>query len=156
MRKLLLSLTTMLIALSGVFSAFASQSVLVSDGYIRETIPGTVISSAYMTLKNTTGEALTLSHITSSVSKRIEIHEHTMDEGMMKMRQRENLVIPANSSVTLQPGGLHLMVFELEQSLTAGHTVSLTLHFSEGESLAINVPVNSLKKSGTQKHMHHH
>lgn len=151
-----LSLFTLLITLFTTFSLCAENIVTVSNAHIRETIPGTTISSAYLTLHNPYAKALTLSKVTSKVSDRIEIHDHILEEGMMKMRQRDAIVIPANSTVTLQPGGLHLMVFNLTKPLTVDHNVLFTLHFLEGQILEVTVPVTSLKQVKPNSHKHHH
>lgn len=156
MNKLFLSFLTMFVTLLSTFTVLAENIVSVSDGYIRETIPGTTITSAYMTLQNSQPEVLTLAGVTSQVSDRIEIHEHTMDNGMMKMRQRDFIVIPAQSSVKLKPGGLHLMIFDIKSPLVAEQIIPLTLHFSDGKSTNINMPVKSLKQPTSHKHMHHH
>jgi len=127
-----------------------AQEVNVSDAYIRETLPGNTISSAYMRISNNNAQAIKLVTITSKVSPRIEIHQHQMLDGMMKMRQLNKLVIPAHENVLLQPYGLHLMIFDLQQPLKDGQKVSLTLHFANYRDININVPVISIKKKRAQ------
>ena len=95
MKNLLVKSLIVLSFLSFSFQSVFAQQLTVNEGYIRATIPGTNVSSAYMTLKNTSDTAVTLVGATSEFSDRIEIHEHVMDEGMMRMRQRENLTIDA-------------------------------------------------------------
>lgn len=134
--------------------SFANQGLQVAaqDGYVRETIPGTSISSAYMTLNNSTNKNRRLTSASSSVSKRIEIHEHIMKDGMMRMRQRDSVEILANDSTVFQPSGYHLMIFDLKQPLKAGETIIITLHFDDESSLDVNYQVKGLK----QKQHHHH
>jgi len=134
--------------------SFANQGLQVAaqDGYVRETIPGTSISSAYMTLNNSTNKNRRLISASSSVSKRIEIHEHIMKDGMMRMRQRDSVEILANDSTVFQPSGYHLMIFDLKQPLKAGETIIITLHFDDESSLDVNYQVKGLK----QKQHHHH
>jgi copper(I)-binding protein len=137
-------------AFSG-YSVF--EGVQISQGHIRETIPGTSISSAYLTIRNTHQQALKLIAVTSKVSPRLELHEHSMTEsGMMKMRQVPYILIPANSEVTLEPSGLHIMIFELTKGLMAGEQVSLNLIFENQKIVNITLPVQSIK----QRHHHHH
>jgi len=138
---------------SGILTSSAkAQDIVVRDGYVRETIPGTKVSSAYMTVKNNSEKVLTLTGASSDVSKRIEIHEHIMADGMMRMQQRQSLIIKAHGEVVLQPSGFHLMIFDLEQSLKHKDTISVTLHFSDQDDLIIQLPVQSIKKMQN----HHH
>jgi copper(I)-binding protein len=60
----------------------------------------------------------------------MQIHEMAMIDGVMKMRELpEGLPIPAGRSVTLTPGGYHVMFMDLAQPLVQGETVDLTLLF---------------------------
>lgn len=135
------------------FTAWAQSAISVSDGYIRATVPGTQISSAYMTIGNKSNSIVSLTSVTSKITPRIEIHEHTMSDGMMKMMQVDALAIPANGEVKLQPGGYHLMIFNLTTPLNPEENIDLTLHFTEGKSLQVTLPVKSIKPVA---HHHHH
>ena len=128
-----------------------SQTVEASDGFVRETIPGTNISSAYMTLKNSNEKSVTLIGASSKISPRIEIHEHSMTGGMMSMRQVDTIVIKSKDSVVLQPSGLHLMLFDIPEPLKAGDMVTITLHFSSQPDVDVQLPVKGIKRK-----KHHH
>lgn len=128
-----------------------AQSILVSEQYVRETIPGTQISSAYMTITNDSSRPVTLTKVTSDISKRIELHQHIMSEDMMKMQQVDSIRINANNKAVLQPHGYHIMVFDLQKPLQADTTIKLTLHFDNSEMLTIDVPVKGIKAK-----RHHH
>lgn len=133
-----------------LISFFISSSVLaadisVSQQYVRESIPGTSISSAYMSLINQSSKSVSLTSITSPVSNRIEMHEHIMTAEMMKMQQVDSIVINANDKVVLQPHGYHIMVFNLQQPLQADTEITMTLHFDNKENVTIAVPVVGLK-----------
>ncbi|GHE99747.1 copper chaperone PCu(A)C [Thalassotalea profundi] len=155
MKNLLVKTLTLLSLFSfTALSAFAQQ-LTVSEGHIRATIPGTNVSSAYMTLKNTSNASVTLVGATSDFSDRIEIHEHVMNDGMMSMRKRESLVIDAQSEVQLQPYGYHLMIFNLTEPLVEDKSATVTLLFSHGEPQTINLPIQSIKKASNEGHKHH-
>ncbi len=146
------TITVLSLGLStSLFVHAAEQNITVENGYIRETIPGTTISSAYMTINNKSHQNATLIGATSAVSPRIEIHEHSMVNGMMRMGKLESISIKALSSTYLQPSGLHLMVFDLPQPLKAETSVNVTLVFKQHPSITITLPVQGLKQS----HSHH-
>jgi len=131
-----------------------AQNILVKQAYIRATIPGTDISSAYMTIINDSSKPMILVGASGDFSKRIEIHQHIMADGMMKMRQQESLTIAANSKVVLQPMGYHLMIFDLTKPLKAGEQSTLTLHFANSSDIKIVLPVESIKRKKTTEHHH--
>ena len=139
-----------------------SSMVEVKQAYIRATIPGTSISSSYMEIENKFAKPVTLLKVTSEISPRIEIHQHTMVDGMMRMRKLNSLDIKAKERVKLQPSGLHLMLFDVKKPLKAQQQVELTLNFSNNTSVTIPVPVYSPAQERTSQetmskmHEHHH
>jgi len=142
-----------------------SISVSVVGAYIRSSIPGTTITSSYMIIENKGEKTVTLLGASSKISPRIEIHQHTMADGMMRMRQVNSIDIIAKQRIVLQPSGLHLMLFDIKKPLQAQQKVELTLNFSNKPPVIIQVPVYSPKqerraqKAGahfTIEHTHHH
>jgi copper(I)-binding protein len=109
--------------------AFAAPktTVQVSNAWVRATVPGQPVAGAYMDLR--ADRAAKLVRVTSPVAKRGEIHEMKDDGGMMTMRAVDSVELPAGATVSLAPGGLHVMLFELAQPLVAGRKVKLTLEF---------------------------
>jgi copper(I)-binding protein len=136
------------------FAVEYNRNIIIEAPYVRASIPGTTITSAYMSIENKNDEAVTLIGISSLLSDRIEIHQHTMSEGMMKMRKVENLVIEGQNNVILQPMGYHLMVFNVKTPLLPDGKVSITLHFKQQKDLVVTVPVRSLKKKSQAKKQH--
>ena len=101
--------------------------VSITDAWVRPTNPGQEVGAAYMTFLSK--QDMTLVSIESSVTDSIEIHNMTMENGVMKMRMLENLALKADEPYKLAPGSFHLMLFDLKKPLTAGEQVSFTLHF---------------------------
>ena len=143
--------------ISGDTSAVEYNSnIIIEAPYVRASIPGTSLTSAYMSIENKNNEALILTGVSSLLSDRIEIHQHTMSDGMMKMRIVEQLVIEGQSSVVLQPMGYHLMIFNVKKALLPEEDVSLTLHFKQQKDIVITIPVRSIKQERQAKKQHHH
>jgi copper(I)-binding protein len=101
------------------FAFFLSPSLfaelLVEEGYVRKPIPGRSMSAAFMTINNTGAVDVVLKTAAIEGTQNVEIHTHTHKEGIMRMRQVHELVVKAGSTVVLAPGGLHLMMFGIEQ-----------------------------------------
>jgi len=134
---------TLLFALTS--NVYATSAITVTDGYVKASIPGSEVTASYMTLSNTSDKAKTLQKVSSTISDRIEIHEHSMADGMMRMREVDEIIIKAHSNVVLQPSGLHLMIFSLKQQITDKDVIPLTLYFANGTEVKIQLPVLKYK-----------
>ena len=138
------------------------STISIENAYVRATIPGTSISSAYMEIENKGKETITLLSASSGTSPRIEIHQHTMLDGMMRMRKLDSIDIKPKERVKLQPSGLHLMFFNVKKPLNAQEHIELILSFSNKESITVQVPVyspvqeKSAQKESPEGHEHHH
>jgi len=154
-KKLLLLITCLWSGMLFSNIAFA-KDIVVEDAYIRATIPGTSVSSAYMNITNNGLKATRLIGAGADISDRVEIHQHLMADGMMKMRKVDGLEIKPNQQMMLMPSGYHLMIFDLDKPLNDGESVKVQLHFSHGESQEIEVPVKSIKRRTAKKHHHQH
>ena len=97
----------------------------VSNAWARATAPGQKIAGAY--LKITSATAAWLVGGTSPLAKRVEVHQMTMDDNVMKMRPIARLELRAGTVVELKPGGYHLMLIDVARPLVKGDTVPLTL-----------------------------
>jgi len=61
--------------------------------------------------------------------------------GTMAMRQVEGIDIPAGGEVMLEPGGFHIMLFDLAGPLTVGDTVPVTLTFEQAGEVKVDAEV---------------
>lgn len=101
--------------LASILSMSVLAELVVEEGYVREPIPGRSMSAAFMTIRNTGTEDIILASAKLEGAGSVEIHTHTHDDGVMRMRQIHELVVKSESSVTLKPGGLHLMIFDIKE-----------------------------------------
>lgn len=118
----------MVIGSAGMVLANDMMSVKpAADAHLRM-VPGTGAPAAgFATLNNDSDKDVVIVGASSPKAQRVEIHEMAMDHGVMRMRKKENLVIPAHGQVKLAPGGLHLMLFGLADDVKGGMvTVTLT------------------------------
>ncbi|SDW55539.1 copper chaperone PCu(A)C [Thiocapsa roseopersicina] len=133
---------TLFTALS--FSALGAE-VSIGDPYARAVPPGQPNSAVFMSLENQTGENQALVGAESAVSEVVELHTHVEEDGMMRMRRIEKIEVPAGETVTLKPGGLHVMLIGLKQPLEPGDTVDLTLTFEDGSRIPVEAPVRRIE-----------
>lgn len=136
--------------------------ILIENAYVRATIPGTSIASSYLEIENKGDKTVTLLGANSNISPRIEIHQHTMLNGMMRMGKLDSLDIKPKERVKLQPSGLHLMLFDVKKPLNSPDHIELMLNFSSNESVTVQVPVYSptqekaANQASATMHEHHH
>jgi copper(I)-binding protein len=125
--------------------AQADNDITISDAWARATAPGQKVAAAYMNLSSKQGAALIRAECDLAGS--VEIHSMTMENDVMKMRMLEELALPAGKTVSLAPGGFHLMLFNLKQPLDAGKQAKFTLHFrtdaGEDKSIDITMPIKT-------------
>jgi len=94
-----------------VLAGDGKVDVEVSNAWVRATVPGQPVAGAYLDIR--ASSRLTLVGVASPVAQRAEIHEMKEEDGMMKMRAVKAVELPAGTTVSLAPGGLHLMLFGL-------------------------------------------
>ena len=117
------------------------SSVVVRDAWVREPPGGHPIAAVYMTIVNNSDAAMVLVGAQSPVVERVEIHTMTHEDGTMRMRQVEQVLLPAGGRVVLESGGLHLMLIGLSNLPRAGDSIDLTLHFADGSVRAVRASV---------------
>ena len=91
-----------------------AAALVVTNGYVRDTLPGQTATAAYCDIANPTGADATLVAVTTPIAASVEVHETRAAAGMMRMRRLERLVVPARSTLRLEPGGMHLMLFDAD------------------------------------------
>lgn len=96
----------------------------------------------FMVLRNEGGAADRLIAGQCDLAKAVEVHETTMDGGVMKMRPVEGgLEVPAGGQVELKPGGYHVMLIGLTQDLKVGDRFPLVLQFEESGTISVEAEV---------------
>ncbi len=97
--------------------------------------------AAYLTLANKGSAPDRLIGAASPVAEKAELHESKMANGVMQMRPVGPLELAPGATVTLRPGGYHIMLTGLKQPLKAGTSFSLTLHFEQAGDVQVTVAV---------------
>ena len=143
-----------LMLFSAVASADMAQQVDINKPYARAAIMQQRNSAAFMSIQNKGGDASLVS-AQSPVAKIVELHTHINDKGVMRMRKIPQIDLPENQTVTLQPGGLHIMLLGLNRDLKPGEEIDVTLGFSDGSEKQLKVPVQKMmmhRMKNMQKH----
>ena len=130
--------------LSATAFAQASTSELTfNDPWIRGSAPGQKNGAGYLVIENKSNQPAALVSADSDRADRIELHTIVREEGVAKMREVPEILVPANDSVTLQPGGYHVMFIGLTQPFKEGESVPVKLNFANGQSVEVSFSVKS-------------
>ena len=154
-----LSLVLLLAAGGTAFAAGSADNVDVVDPYVRLMPPGAKATAAFMTLKNAGDKDVKLVKAETAAAKVAELHTHTNENGVMKMRQVPGIEIKAKAETALKPGSYHIMLID-PAALKEGDKVAITLGFDDGSSKKIEAMVKkpeaapaAMDHSG-HEHMH--
>ena len=118
----------------------------------RELPPVAPNGAAYFRVENGASEAEHIVSVSSPVADRAELHAHEMDGGVMKMRHVKVVQVPAQGMVSLEPGGLHVMLVGLKQPLVDGESFPLTVEFERAGTIEVTVEITG---AGTTDHSMH-
>jgi periplasmic copper chaperone A len=99
-------------------------------------------TAAYLVITSTSDAADTLVSVSSPVAASVDLHETSTDaSGMTGMDPMDGMEIPAGGTVTLEPGGMHLMVTGLTDGLAVGDTLDLDLVFQNAGTVRVQAEV---------------
>jgi copper(I)-binding protein len=141
--------------LTGLFAAPAlaqevkAGDLVITQAWSRATPGGAKIGSGYLTIENTGSVPDRLIGGSGDVAGKVEVHEMTMNNGVMKMRSLDKgLTIEPGKTVKLAPGGYHLMLLDLKGPLKQGDKLPLTLEFEKAGNVKLSFDVQGVGAQG--------
>ena len=144
----------------GAMDAPAGAPVTVGDleisgAFTRATLPNAPVGGGYFTITNKGAADDRLVSVSTPAAGTSQIHQMKMDGDVMKMNALpDGLVIPAGQSVSLEPGGYHLMFMDLTRPLVEGQSITVTLTFEKAGAVEVQVPIGSPAAKGPDHSMH--
>lgn len=120
-------------------------SLKVSAPWARATPKGAAVGGGYMTITNTGSMPDRLIGGASEIASRFEVHEMSMDNSVMKMRElAQGLEIKPGEKVEFKPGSYHVMFMGLKQQLTQGQHFKATLQFEKAGKVEVDFAIEGL------------
>ncbi len=135
------------ILFAGLFALVSNSyagPISIEDAYVRHMPPTQPNTGAFMLFVNSGDADRAAVSAESDVAEKVELHTHTNDNGVMRMRQVEKIDIPANGQTELKPGGLHVMLIGLKAPLSLGQMVNIKVNFDDGSNEVIQAEVKSV------------
>jgi len=132
----------------------ATRGIAISNPRSRETPPAARVGVGYLTLTNNGTETDRLIGVSSPVSDRVELHQTTVEGTITRMLPISlPLEIAPGRSIVLEPGGMHLMLVQLNVPIRPEVSVPVELQFERAGSRAVQMTVEPLRGSrGTADH----
>ncbi|NVK10462.1 MAG: copper chaperone PCu(A)C [Gammaproteobacteria bacterium] len=121
-------------AVSYFIATVTMAEVKVDDAWIAANPPGSRVAAMYLTLTNTGDEPITVTSIKVDGVPRVMIHETLEENGQLKMRHRGSLRLDAGETITMSPGGLHVMLMGSGQ-FVVDQQVELLVHSDDQTSV---------------------
>lgn len=128
------------------------HAIVVDNAWVRPTVFGTEqnlrggerggsVSAAYMTLFNRSDNDKRLIAARTTVADTTKIHQTAVDGDVIRIRPVDNVGLTAGGAIHMEPGGLHIALFNLPDPLVPGDAILVTLVFESGEEMDVAVPV---------------
>lgn len=122
--------------------------LVLSDLWARATPPGAKTAGGYLTITNNGAEPDRLTGVATPAAQKGEVHEMAVADGVMTMKPVDGVEITAGESVTLAPGGFHLMFLGLTQPIAAGEQLPVTLTFEKAGTIETYLHVIAIGAMG--------
>lgn len=146
MTKLVLALA-LTVAVAGAAAAhdFKAGSIEIGHPWSRATPQGATVGAGYLVLTNRGSTADRLVGSSFAGASSVELHEMSMDNGVMRMRAvNGGLEIKPGATVELKPSGLHMMFLGLKQRLQQGERIKGTLVFEKAGTVDVEFTVEGM------------
>lgn len=116
----------------------------IKDAYVPAMPPGSMMFAAYFTVSNTGTEPRELLGVESTSFKGAHLHHTKMKDGISSMMSMDSIVIEPGETLTLEPGGTHVMLMKPVKDSVVKLSVPLVLVFKSGERKEISAQIKAM------------
>jgi hypothetical protein len=120
-----------------------SPELRLVGGWVRAMPEGASMSAAYGTLQWHGDEPLVIAEWHSDAHGDVSLHRTVERGGQIRMEAAPPAAILPGGSLSLQPGGLHLMLMQPGRELAPGDSVSITVISDSGRNFRFDLPVEA-------------
>ena len=114
------------------------------------------VNAGYVKFTNTSDKDVEFHRFTSPVYDSVEMHITENKSGSAKMKQVKKILVPANSSIELKPGGAHLMLIGPRRDIKAGEEVLMIAQDSQERRFMLKFTVVDLRQDNAKNINHEH
>ena len=117
--------------------------LLVTQAWSPPTAPAVTVGAVYFSMTNAGRKADRLIALSSPIARQVQMHESRTVQGVVQMRPVTSVECLPGVTVKSEPGGLHVMLLDLNRPLAAGMKFPLVLRFRDAGPVTIQVPVGA-------------
>src|SRR5579872_6669602 len=122
--------------------------LVITQAWSRATPGGAKVGGGYLTIENKGTVPDRLLGGSADIAAKVQVHEMSMNNGVMTMRPVGGLVIEPGKTVKLTPGGFHLMLLDLKGPLKQGEKLPVTLDFEKAGKVSVTFDVGGIGAMG--------
>ncbi|MEM7091934.1 MAG: copper chaperone PCu(A)C [Actinomycetota bacterium] len=136
--------------------AATSEDLEFTDVWTRQPADGQSVAAVYGTVTNTGSSDVTITGVAAPVTDRAELHETLEEDGLMTMQERDDgFVVPAGGTFTFEPGGPHVMLFDIDAASYPTDALDVTFSFDAGPDSSATAEVRVIEGGdGHDSHDH--
>ena len=133
-----------------------ATNIEISEAWVGLAPPTMAMNAGYFSLSNLTDKPIELVSVTSPAYGSIQIHRSQLLNGIASMKMLPTLTIQPNQQVQFESGGLHLMMRKPIAAMFLGDSAAVQLHFKNGTSVHVEMPVLKSKSRDNHNDQHNH
>ena len=135
---------------------YTAGELEIAHPWSQELPPNAPTVAAYFVIHNSGKTADRLLSVDSPIAGEAQLHEHVMQNDLMKMQQVPSVDIPAGGNVSFAPMAYHVMLVNLKDRslLSDGKRFPLTMHFEKSGAVTVDVSVQKKPPESMQTHAH--
>ena len=154
--RFLAALLLTVIATTAYAHEYKLGALEIKHPWTRATPKNAPVAGGYLKIINTGTTPDRLTGGSVEVAKRFEVHDMSMDGGVMKMRElKDGLEIPPGATVELKPSSYHIMMMGLAHPLAKGERVKGSLTFEKAGKIDVEFAVEAMGGSPASAKMDH-
>lgn len=139
------AVVTVLVVSTAHAHDYKAGPLVIAHPWTRATPKSATVAGGYLKITNTGNTPDRLTGGSAEVARKFEVHEMSMDGGVMKMREVKNGVeIPPGATVELKPGSYHIMMVNLSRPLAQGDKVKGSLTFERAGKVDVEFTVEAM------------
>ena len=133
-----------------------ATNIEISEAWVGLAPPTMAMNAGYFSLSNLTDKPIELVSVTSPAYGSIQIHQSQLLNGIASMKMLPTLTIQPHQQVQFESGGLHLMMRKPITAMSLGDSAAVQLHFKNGISVHVEMPVLKSKSRDNHNDQHNH
>lgn len=140
MKRFLFLTAALLTATTASAHDYKIGDIAIAHPFSFATVGNAPVGGGYMEITNTgeTDDTLIAVTVPEDVAGVVQLHQMSLDDGIMRMNEVEGgIPVPAGETVTLESGGLHVMLMRLPDGLVEGETFPATLTFAQAGKVEV-------------------